>query len=402
MITSLTWLIIIMNAPATPTHACPVTLTSAIRRILTRRARGHTTPHRDKVRARIVLLAAQCCSNAAIARQIGVSVDTVRTWRGRFAVQGLAGLRDRARSGRPVRFSPVQVAQVKSLACQPPAVTGAPLARWSCPELARQVVEQGIAPAISPVTVRRWLAREAIKPWQYRSWLFPRDPDFAVKAERVLDLYARLWAGRRLGPREFVISADEKTSIQARCRCHPSLPPGRARMMRVNHEYERGGALAYLAAYDVHQARVFGRCAASTGIVPFMALVEQVMTAQPYASAKRVFWVVDNGSSHRGQAAMDRLALRFPNAVMVHTPVHASWLNQIEIYFSVVQRKVVSPNDFTDLGEVEQRLIGFEKRYNQTARPFGWKFTRDDLRDLLARIDQHEHQEVVIGVPSVA
>jgi hypothetical protein len=383
-------------------QASCVRVTGAIRRILTRRARGHTTPYRDKVRARIVLLAADRWSNAAIAGQVGVCVDTVRTWRGRFAAQGLAGLVDRARCGRPARFSPVQVAQVKALACQLPATVGAPLARWSCPELAREAVAQNIAEQVSVATVRRWLAREAIKPWQYRSWLFPRDPDFAVKAGRVLDLYAGVWDGRKLGPREFVISSDEKTSIQARCRCHPSLPPGTARMMRVNHEYTRGGALAYLAAYDVHQARVFGRCAPSTGIVPFMALVEQVMTTQPYASAKRVFWIVDNGSSHRGQAAIDRLARRFPNAVMVHTPVHASWVNQVEIYFSVVQRKVVSPNDFTDLAEVEQRLAAFERRYNATAKPFQWKFTRGDLHDLLERISQHEQHEAAIGLPSAA
>jgi transposase len=379
--------------------ACPVRVTGAIRRVLARRARGHTTPYRDKVRARIVLLAADRWSNAAIAGQVGVTVDTVRTWRGRFASHGLAGLRDRARSGRPTRFSPVQVAQVKSLACQLPATTGAPLSRWSCPELAREVMAQGVAEAISASTVRRWLAREAIKPWQYRSWLFPRDPDFAAKAGRVLDLYDGRWESRKLGPREYVISSDEKTSVQARCRCHPSLAPGQARVMRVNHEYERGGALAYLAAYDVHQARVFGRCAPSTGIVPFMALVEQVMTMQPYASAKRVFWVVDNGSSHRGQAAIDRLARRFPNAVMVHTPVHASWLNQIEVYFSVVQRKVVSPNDFTDLAEVEQRLADFESRYNTTARPFQWKFTRQDLHALLARIAEHERHEAMAELP---
>ena len=383
-------------------RACPVTVTGALRRILTWRARGQNTPHRDKVRAQIVLLAAQRWSNAAIAVQVGVSVDTVRTWRGRFAAQGLAGLADRARSGWPLRFSPVQVAQVKALACQLPSHAGAPLARWSCPELAREAVIQGVAEAISASTVWRWLAQEAIKPWQYRSWLFPRDPDFAGKAERVLDLFERRWQGRKLGPREYVISSDEKTSVQARCRCHPSLAPGQARMMRVNHEYERGGALAYLAAYDVGRARVFGRCAPSTGIVPFMALVEQVMTCEPYASAKRVFWVVDNGSSHRGQAAIDRLARRFPNAVMVHTPVHASWLNQIEVFFPVVQRKVVSPNDFTDLAEVEQRLADFESRYNTTARPFRWKFTRDDLRDLLTRIDQHEQQEAVMELPSAA
>jgi transposase len=391
-----------MRSTTTVTQACPVRVTGALRRTLTRRAHGRTTPYRDKIRAQIVLLAAQQRSNAAIAIEVGISVDTVRTWRGRFAAQGLAGLADRARSGRPPRFSPVQVAQVKALACQLPRDVGAPLARWSCPELAREAVGQGITPAISASTVWRWLAREAIKPWQVRSWLFPRDPDFAIKAERVLDLYEGRWQGRTLGRREYVISSDEKTSIQARCRCHPSLPPGKARMMRVNHEYERGGALAYLAAYDVHRARVFGRCAASTGIAPFMALVEQVMTAEPYASAKRVFWVVDNGSSHRGRAAIDRLARRFPNAVMVHTPVHASWLNQVEVYFSVVQRKVVSPNDFTDLAEVEQRLAGFEQRYNATARPFRWKFTRDDLHDLLTRIDQHEQQEVVIELPSAA
>ncbi|MEK2479040.1 transposase [Streptomyces noursei] len=119
------------------------------------------------------------------------------------------------------------------------------------------------------------------------------------------------------------------------------------------------------------------------------------MSQEPYASAKRVFWIVDNGSSHRGQKAADRLAAAFPNAVMVHTPVHASWLNQVEIYFSVVQRKVVSPNDFTDLTEVRHRLRAFEDRYNATAQPFQWKFTTSDLDALLARLDRHtaDHHE---------
>jgi transposase len=353
---------------------------------------GRKTPYRDKIRATIVLLAAGGLPNAQISARLGIGVDTVRVWRGRFAARGLEGLVDLPRSGRPSRFTPVQVAQVKALACQLPVRAGVALSRWSCPELAREVVARGVVAAISASTVRRWLSCDAIKPWQFRSWLFPRDPDFEAIAARVLDLYERRWEGVKLGPREYVISCDEKTSIQARCRCHPSLAPGQARMMRVNHEYDRGGAVAYLAAYDVGRARVFGRCAPSTGIVPFMALVEQVMTQPLYASAKRVFWVVDNGSSHRGRAAINRLAARFPNAVMVHTPVHASWLNQVEIFFSVVQRKVVSPNDFTDLAEVEQRLAAFEKRYNATARPFRWRFTRDDLHDLLARIDHHERE----------
>ena len=238
--------------------------------------------------------------------------------------------------------------------------------------------------------MRRWLSEDALKPWQYRSWIFITDPDFAAKAKRVLDLYDRMWDGKPLGGNDYVISADEKTSIQARCRCHPTLPPGKSRTMRVNHDYDRGGAVAYLAAYDVHRAKVFGRCEQTTGIEPFRRLVQQVMTAEPYASADRVFWIVDNGSSHRGQAAIDRLAKQYPNAIMVHTPVHASWLNQIEIYFSIVQRKVVSPNDFTDLDTVIDRLSAFEARYNQTARPFKWKFTTTDLANLLDRLDQHQ------------
>jgi DDE superfamily endonuclease len=145
----------------------------------------------------------------------------------------------------------------------------------------------------------------------------------------VLDLYAGMFQGEPLGEGEYVISADEKTSIQARCRCHPTLPPAKARVVRVEHEYERRGALAYLAAWDVHHAWLFGRCEPTTGIEPFGRLVEQVMTVEPYASATRVFWVVDNGSSHRGQASVDRLQGAWATLRLVHLPVHAWWLNQV-------------------------------------------------------------------------
>jgi hypothetical protein len=190
-----------------------------------------------------------------------------------------------------------------------------------------------------------------------------------------------------------VICADEKTSIQARCRCHPTLPPGKARAMRVEHDYDRGGALAYLAAWDVHREQVTGRCEDTTGIAPFARLVAQVMTTEPYASAERVFWIVDNGSSHRGAAAAERMASTWPTAQVVHLPAHASWLDQAEIYFSVVQRKVLTPNDFTDLDQIRGRLAAFEVRYNAIARPFDWKFTSTDLSDLLRRIDAHLEAE---------
>jgi homeodomain-containing protein len=266
--------------------ACPIVLSASQRHRLKRLARSATAQHRQVVRATIVLLAARGLPNSVIAARVGVCVDTARTWRHRFAVEGEGGLRDRDRPGRPRRFTDVQQVQVKAIACELPAEHGVPLSRFSHADLATEAVDSGIVEDISASTVRRWLRRDAIRPWRYRSWIFPRDPDFAVKAGRVLDLYARTWQGELLGPDDYVISSDEKTSIQARCRCHPTLPPGLARLMRVNHEYDRGGAVAYLAAYDVHRARVFGRCEPSTGIGPFSRLVEQVMTCEPYATAR--------------------------------------------------------------------------------------------------------------------
>jgi transposase len=347
-----------------------------------------TAQARMALRARIVLAAADGAANTAIAADQGVHVDTVRKWRARFCRRRLDGLADAPRPGRPRRFTAVQTAQVKALACELPATRGVPLSRWSAADLADEAVCAGIVEDISASTVARWLAADAIKPWRHRSWIFPRDPDFAAKAGIALDLYTGIWQGEPLGESDYVISADEKTSIQARC--HPTLPPGRARLARVEHEYDRGGALAYLAALDVHRGTVIGRCAPRTGIAPFAALVEQVMTTEPYASARRVFWIVDNGSSHRGQAAVDRMRTRWPTATLVHLPTHASWLNHVEIFFSIVQRKVLTPNDFYDLADVEDRLLAFQNRYNFTAQPFNWRYTRNDLDDLLKRLSAHE------------
>jgi DDE superfamily endonuclease len=159
----------------------------------------------------------------------------------------------------------------------------------------------------------------------------------------VLDLYASVWEGRLISPRDHILSADAKTSLQARLRCHPSMGPAPGRPRRVEFEYDRGGALQYLAAWDVGRGYVRGRREPSTGIEPFGRLVTQAMGQEPYCSAEGVVWVVDNGSSHRGQAAVQRLLQAYPHAIVVHTPIHASWLNQVEIYLSLVQRKVLTP-----------------------------------------------------------
>jgi hypothetical protein len=239
--------------------------------------------------------------------------------------------------------------------------------------------------SISNTTVWRWLHEDAIRPWQHRCWIFPRDPHFAIKAARILDLYQRTWDGTALQEDEFVLSADEKTSIQARRRRHATLPAQPGQPLKVEFEYTRCGAWSYLAALDVHRAKLFGRCEQKSGIAPFERLVAQVMAQSPYLEARRVFWILDNGTSHRGAPCVARLQARYPRLVPVHGPVHASWLNQIEIYFSIVQRKALTPNDFSSLAAVEERLLGFQRYYETLAQPFQWMFTRRDLTELLAR-----------------
>ncbi len=276
------------------------------------------------------------------------------------------------------------MATVKALACEVPTRREQPLSRYSTTDLTRLIAAHPDAPPMSASTIWRILAQDARKPWRHRSWLYPRDRQFASKAGRVLDLYAGWWDGQPLSPEDCLLSADEKTSIQARGRIAPTTPPRPGQAMRVEHEYERGGALAYLAAWDVRRGGVIGRCEATTGIGAFGNLVAQVLRQEPYRSAPRVFWVVDNGSSHRGDAACQRLQAQYPHLILVQLPVHASWLNQVEIYFSIIQRKVLTPNDFPDLAAVETRLFAFATRYNDTAVPFHWRFTRADLAARLA------------------
>src|SRR5207244_11147502 len=159
-------------------------------------------------------------------------------------------------------FAPQVAIEVKAIACELPSRLDLPLSRLFVPDIKAEVIDRGIVASISGSTIWRWLDHDAIRPWTHRSWIFPRDPNFEAKAGIVLDLYGRVFEGKSLGRKEFVLSADEKTSIQARCRCHPSLPPAKSRPMSVEHEYERGGALQYLAAWDVHRPKLLGRCAA--------------------------------------------------------------------------------------------------------------------------------------------
>jgi len=275
---------------------------------------------------------------------------------------------------------------IKAVACELPAQHEQPLSRLFVPDIQRILLEEKHVDAISTATIWRILDADALKPWRQRSWIWSRDPLFFERAAPVLDLYQGLWRGRTLRSDEYVLSADEKTSIQARIRLHQTEVRANGRGQHVEQEYERGGAWAYLAAWDVHRAKIVGRVEKSTGIAPFDRLVSQVMLRKPYATARRVFWIVDQGSSHRPTTFPDRLRSQFPNAVAVPLPVHASWLNQIEIYFSILQRKALTPNDFSGLADVAERLRKFGKLYMRSAEPFAWQFTRTKLRNKLKEI----------------
>jgi transposase len=207
-------------------------LSEAERAVLVDRARSGRSEYRDRLRAQIVLAAPSGAANTMIAERLNVCVDTVRKWRSRFGAHRLPGLRDAPRSGRPPVFTGADRAEAVALACAVPAETGVPLSRWSCPELARELAARCLVTA-SASTVRRWLADDVLKPCQHRSWISIRDPDFAVTAARVLDLYAGIWDGEPLGGNDFVICADESGRAGARHRSmerrvSPARPPNPA------------------------------------------------------------------------------------------------------------------------------------------------------------------------------
>src|SRR5215472_11616993 len=282
-----------------PPAAVPVTLTAAERKTLKKRVRGAKTCWRDRLRAQIVLAAARGRPSARIARELGVSSDTVRKWRGRFAARGLDGLADLRRAGRPRRISAADRAAVVALACQLPAATGVPLARWTGPELTAELTARNLLSSpVSASSVLRILAEHPVKPWQYQSWIYPRDPHFEARAKVIADLYQGYYDGEPLSPRDRILSSGAKPQTCARRRLHPTLPAAPGKPVRYEHEYKRRGSLALLACLDVRTGTVSGSTPRTTGIKPFTALAGQVMARPEYQNAPRVFVIAGNGPDH--------------------------------------------------------------------------------------------------------
>jgi hypothetical protein len=238
-------------------------------------------------------------------------------------------------------------------------------------------------------TVWRLLHRAALRPWFQRQWLFPVDPRLAEKAGPILDLYHGKWQGEPLGPCDHVLCADEMTSLQALERLHPGLGPAPARDAPFEFEYERGGTLCYTAFLNVRTGHVTGATSPGNGIASFHEALAECLKAPLYQDAERIFLIVDNGCAHHPNTSPQRIAQQFPRVTTLHLPVHSSWLNQIELYFSIVHRKVLQGASLASLADLRQRLRWFEWHYNRTAAPFRWRFNRAELAALVNRLGKH-------------
>jgi hypothetical protein len=385
-----------LNPMGRPVYKYSIKLSGKEKQELRQAKRRGCPPARLVLRILMILLADAGKTLAQTAATLGCCEQTVLNQRKRFlerrAEGVVAGLLDLPRSGRPPVYTAPQRAQVTATVCATLKEHELPLSRFSVADLLPIVRREDGLTTLSHSSLARYLREDVLKPWQYHHWLFPRDPDFVSRACVVLDLYAGFWEGQQLGPKDHVLSADEKSSLQILRRCHPGRAAIPGYPMQVEFEYERLGTLAYHAAWDVFRGRVFGQVVETTSIATFNPLVHQVMGQEPYHSGDRVFWVVDGGCAHHRSTFPARLQGMYAQAIAVMLPVHASWLNQIELYFSIVQRKVLTPLDVADGAALTQRLLDFQDYYAQTAKPFTWKFTTADLKkrlEAVAAFDVH-------------
>jgi len=364
-----------------------ITLTTQDRADLEAITRKATSSQRDVFRASIVLLAATGANNTEIAAELSCTRKTVRKWRGRFAESGRAGLVDATRPGRPPIYDDTVRALITALACELPTTHDLPLSRMSITDI-HMVAVCEINPCPSPSTIAAWLKQAAIKPWTCTSWKTPRDPDFARKAAPVLDLYNDTWNGEKLTDRDVVICADEKTAIKARSR--QRTPPEPGTPVRVEHEYERHGGCTYQAALIVGTGEIHGHCVTRNTRANFERLVEQVMAHPVCRRADRVFWITDNGSAHHPNTFTWWLKKQYDNVEGLHLPTGASWLNQIELYFSVLTRKALTGGSFDSVVELMHQITGFEVLWNAVPEPFEWTYTKQDLERLLEKLPEIE------------
>jgi transposase len=351
-----------------PLSTIQITMSDQTRVLLQSWVRRPTKPSGLVRRARALLLLEGGQRIAPTAKQVGLSERHLRKWAKRFSDQGVAGLRERMRSGRPPVFSPQVALYVVKLACERPDQFGRSLSQWNCSELARQLQDDGIVASISFETVRQILQSHKLRPWRSHLWIspsVPRDQHFAQQVQLLVDLYTR-----PLADWERVLCLDEKTNVQPRHRLAPTLPSIPKLPTRVEHEYKRGGALHLFAAFDTRTGKVTAQTFVRKRQVEFIALLILLDKELPI-SVRQVHLVLDNSSIHHGKQAQQWLALH-SRFVCHFLPTHCSWMNQIEQWFSILQRKRLHISDFSDLHHLAERLMAFVTQWNTHAHPFNW------------------------------
>jgi transposase/transposase-like protein len=339
-----------------PRRARTITLDTEHRTHLEALVRSRTASVRDVQRARIVLAAADGATNAAIARELSIQENTVRTWRNRYTERGMKAMTDRPRPGRPLIYGPqVRLRIVAVVTSQ-------------APEADSHLSHDGV----SASQIGRILADLDLKPHRVRGWLTRRhDPDFFVRASEICGLYLSCPHG------SVVICVDEKTAIAARSRKHPDLPCLPGRIARREFEYIRHGTVSIIAALQVHTGQVHTERIIrndSDTFIDFLTRLDQRVDA-----ALTIHLVLDNGSSHTSKATKKWLR-EHPRFQPHYTPAHASWLDQAELFFSILTRRLLRRGEFTSQQDLADRIEQFTQVYNRTTKPFRWTYDGRPLK----------------------
>ena len=329
--------------------------------------RAGTIEARVAKRARIILMAAEGCSNRDIGLVVDLHYNQVGIWRQRYGEYGLAGLDDSERSGRPLVYGHDDVLLLVKLVTEPPPDEAT---RWTMEALAEAMAAHGVP--ISASQIWRICSGLDLKPWQVESWMTSHDPDFWEKAGDVCGLY--------LNPPENAVvwSVDEKSGMQAKSRLNPTRPAVPGIPARREFEYRRNGTAVLFAGLDVHEGTVAGWVTDSTRSDNFVEFLSDLVAQTP--AGLDLHCIADNLSAHKTDKVADFLADN-PHVHLHYTPTHASWLNQVELFFSILERRLLRRGEFDSVDHLAERVIAFIKDYNRKAAPFRWTY---DGRPLMA------------------
>jgi transposase len=343
------------------------------------------------IRATIILLLSIGLSISEVSRKTKVSRSIVRKWAERYNDKGIEGLNDNYRRGRPPVFDAVVAMHIIKIACEMPAQRGRSLDKWDCNEIAKELIRTKVVSSISAETVRRILKNQKLKPWRHHMWLSekkPRDQKFCDCVKNIIDLYFR-----ELAPWECVLSVDEKTSIQARKSIAEIQAASPGKPVLCEHEYERKGALNLLAAFNTRTGMVYGKCYGRKRQVEFIDFLEYLSKEIPEEITK-IHIVCDNVPMHHGKQVQKWLESH-PRFEFHFTPVHCSWMNQIEQWFSILKRKRLTISHFESKRDLEKQLYLFIDQWNENAHAFRWDDkTREKLEKMIKKIEDKINNKI--------